>query len=439
MNRRVSRSIGRRLVPLSAAAIVALGVATVAASTATATATAARQTASSRMTPTIGAHPVMVKVGKVGSGTEKFTCEAVTAPLRCYTPQQMVNAYGWSQFKNRGKGETVVIIDAFQSPSLSEDLQAEDAEFGLAPPNLEVIAPQGLTTFNPDSADQQSWAGEITLDVNSVHIYAPQAHIILVLAKSDQDVDLTAALKFAVDNDLGNAISQSFGEAEECVAPTIVKEDNRLYKQAAHEGISVFASTGDNGAAQPTCNGKHLVLSAGYPATDPGVTAVGGTNLFLSPSGKWLAEVAWNDGFGESGGGISTLFAAPGFQHALGAPARVVPDVAYNAGVNGGLIVAFEGNFYLFGGTSAGSPAWASLAVDADQVAGHPLGLLNGAIYRLAQSKRYTSYFHDITIGTNRESVGGYLAGSGYDLVTGWGTPEIANLIPALAGTSSSS
>jgi subtilase family serine protease len=377
----------------------------------------------------------MVKVGKVGKTAQQFSCEAVTAPLRCYTPQQMVKAYGWSQFKNRGKGQTVVIIDAFQSPTLSSDLQAEDAEFGLAPPNLSVIAPFGLTPFDPTSADQNSWAGEITLDVNSVHIYAPDAKIDLILAKSDQDSDLVAATRYAVDNDLGDSISQSFGEAEECATPTVVKADHRLFRQAAHEGISVFASTGDNGAGQPNCSGTALVLSAGWPATDPDVTSVGGTNLFLSPNGTWVAETAWDDGFGESGGGISTLFAAPGFQHALGAPARVVPDVAYNAGVNGGLIVAFQGEFFLFGGTSAGSPAWASLAAVADQVAGHRLGQLNPAIYKLAESAAYGDDFHDISIGDNIESVGGYQTNAGWDLVTGWGSPQIASLIPALAGT----
>jgi len=81
------------------------------------------------------------------------------------------------------------------------------------------------------------------------------------------------------------------------------------------------------------------------------------------------------------------------------------------------------------------APAWAALAALADQQAGRRLGLLNPKLYRLAESKRYASYFHDITVGDNIEGVGGYSTLPGFDLVTGWGTPQIAALIPALAAT----
>jgi len=441
MQRFASGSIRRRLLPVAAAGLVAFGVAAAVPSSA-ATATASHRAVSAHMVPAIGAHPVVIKAGTAGQKT--FSCQAIGAPVRCYTPQQLIHAYGFNKFHNRGLGETIVIIDAFQSPTLLQDIQLEDSTFGLPAPHLTIVAPQGLTPFDPTNGDMVSWSAEISLDVESAHAYAPDAKIILDLSKSDQDSDILAATKYAVDNNLGDVISQSFGEAEQCLLPNLAVEEHHLFNQAIHEGISLFASSGDDGAGQPNCTGTALVLSAGTPASDPDVTSVGGTNVFLTNSGSWVGETAWMDGFGESGGGLSTVFKTPTFQRKIGAPSRAVPDVAYNAGVNGGVLIAWgssgqgQGLLWIFGGTSAGSPAWASIGAIADQTAGHRLGALNPMIYKLAQSSSYASYFHDITIGNNIESVGGYYAGPGYDVVTGWGTPELAGLIPALAGTSGS-
>jgi subtilase family serine protease len=395
------------------------------------------------MVPSVGVHPIVVKAGTAGA--LEFSCQAINAPVRCYTPQQLQKAYGWDDFQNRGAGETVVIIDAFQSPTLLQDIQNEDTTFHLPAPDLTIVAPQGLTPFNPSSADETSWSLEISLDVESTHAYLPDAKIVLVLAKSDNNINIFNAQKYAIDRNLGDVISQSFGEAEACESPTLLANTHSLFRKAISEGISVFASSGDSGAAQENCTGTGQVLSVGTPASDPDVTAVGGTNLFLSNGGTWIGETAWNDGFGESGGGLSTVFSTPTYQEKIGAPARAVPDVAYNAGVNGGLLVAWGSSgqganlIFIVGGTSAGSPAWASIGALADQTAGHRLGLLNPAIYRVAQGPHYASDFHDITIGNNIESVGGYSTGTGYDLVTGWGTPKLGTLIPALAGVKSTS
>jgi subtilase family serine protease len=393
------------------------------------------------MIPAIGAHPVFLEAGRAGEGT--FPCESVTASVRCYTPAQLVQTYGWSAYKNRGKGQTIVVVDAFQSPTLLQDLDLEDSTFGLPPADLTVIAPQGLTPWDVDNQDMMSWSGEISLDVESIHAYAPGARIILDLAKSDSPADLLAATKYAVDDDLGSVISMSFGAWEECIPTKLLDEQHGVFVKAVREGISLIASSGDLGAAQVSCSGDSYVLGVSSPASDPDVTSVGGTNVFLASGGGWTGEVAWDDGYGESGGGISTIYPAPSYQQALGAPARLVPDVAYNAGVDGGIIIAWgssgegAGLFFDLGGTSAGAPAWAALAALADQEAGHPLGLLNPKLYRLGESKRYASYFHDITIGDNIEGIGGYSTLPGFDLVTGWGTPQIAALIPALAATKS--
>jgi subtilase family serine protease len=426
----------RRLCMLPVAAVVTLGVAAAVAAPSAVTTAAAGRGVSAHMVPAVGLHPLAVEVGKTDG--LRFSCQPVTAPVRCYTPQQLDVAYGWDSFHNRGAGETVVIIDAYQSPTLLQDVQLEDSTFHLPPPKLTVVAPDGLTPFNPKNPAMVGWSLEISLDVESVHNYVPDAKIVLVLARSESNSDIFLAQKYAIDHDLGDVLSQSFGEAERCEAPGLLHATHELFVKAAGEGMSVFASSGDTGAAQPNCAGTRLILSASTPASDPDVTGVGGTNVFLTDSGHWIGETAWNDGFGESGGGLSTVFKTPSYQKGLHLPVRAVPDVSYNAGVNGGILIYWgssgegTGLLWIVGGTSAGSPAWASLAALADQKAGHRLGLLNHAIYSIAESSSYSSDFHDITIGNNIESVGGYYTAPGYDLVTGWGTPQVNSIVPAL-------
>jgi subtilase family serine protease len=433
-----SGSVGRRLWPLLAAAMVALAIAVVPPTPPTPSVLAAKGTPapSGRVIPATRAEPITIEAGHAGQTA--FPCESIDAEVRCYTPAQLAKAYGWNQFKDRGKGETVVIVDAYQSPTLLQDVALEDTTFGLPAPHLTIIAPQGLPPFDSLNGDMVGWSGEITLDVESVHAYAPAARIVLDLAKSDQWTDIQAAVKYAVDDNLGGVISMSFGEPE-CWVASLAAAEHRLFQQAVSEGITLVAASGDTGAGEPSCTSFGLALSVSLPASDPDVTGVGGTNLFLTEGGAWVGETAWMDGYGESGGGFSSLYRTPSYQQTLGLPSRSVPDVAYDAGVNGGILIAWgesgngPGLFYIDGGTSAGAPAWAAIAAVADQVAGHRLGLLNPELYTLGESQDYGSYFHDITIGNNIIEGMGYDATTGYDVVTGWGTPQLGSLIPALA------
>jgi subtilase family serine protease len=184
------------------------------------------------------------------------------------------------------------------------------------------------------------------------------------------------------------------------------------------------------------------------------VTAVGGTNLFFGsatnadPNGSYQGEIVWNDGFGAGGGGISLLFPEPKFQEGVAAlnlpplqEERGVPDVAYNAGVVGGVIVHLgflpppnpPAAFFIFGGTSAGSPQWSGIIADINQVVGHPVGFLNNRLYKLGRQGKLP--FHDVTLGDNGfNGVTGFSAGPGYDLATGWGTPNFGNILAALLG-----
>ena len=120
------------------------------------------------------------------------------------------------------------------------------------------VAPDGLTPFVPGDPNMTGWAEEISLDVLWSHAIAPGANIVLVLAKSDADADLLSATKYAVDNNLGDVISQSFGENESCVDPTLLAQEHQVFADATMKYITIFASSGDEGAALPTCDSTLL-------------------------------------------------------------------------------------------------------------------------------------------------------------------------------------
>lgn len=387
-------------------------------------------------------------VGKNASVTD-FCLTNFGVP--CYSPQQIRKAYDIQNllnFGNDGRGRSIVIVDAYQSPTIKADLKYFDSYFGLPDPAFQIVAPDGMTPWDGNDLNQAGWSLEITLDVEWAHAVAPGAKIVLVLAKSNEDADILSATEYAIDHNLGDVISQSFGEAESCVDPDLMNEQHRAFQAAVNKGITLFASAGDNGAAQPSCDGTGLLLSASSPASDPLVTGVGGTTLAAdSTTGAYQSETAWNG----SGGGFSTVYGRPSFQ--LGVPGigrhRGVPDVAYDADPNSGVVIfqtlpqAYGGDgssiyFLAIGGTSAGSPQWAGLGAIADQIAHRRLGNINPALYDLGEGP-FTNRlsFHDITSGNNIQSgIGGYSTAKGWDAVTGWGSPKAQTLIPALIAAS---
>lgn len=402
----------------------------------------------------VSVNPHYLKAGVV-DGTPKFSCQAPGAPVRCYTPTVMRTAYDSQRLLAagiNGTGTTIVIIDAYQSPTIHHDLEKFDTLFGLHNANLNIIAPQGLTPFNPNDPVQVGWAGEITLDVEWSHTIAPDATIDLVLAKSSQDVDLLDVTQYAVDNDLGDVISQSFGEAETCADPALLAQEHQIFLQAAKEGISVFASSGDEGAAQLTCDGSTYFLSASTPASDPEVTAVGATYLNANPqSGRYHGESAWNDSFGASGGGFSTLYAAPSYQSGfVQNTGRGVPDVAYDGDVNGGVLAVWSSSgqgqnlVFIFGGTSAGSPQWAGMIALVDSTFGRQ-GFINPLLYKGFSRHGNGEFFHDIVVGNNTftgagsngtsVTINGYNTRQGWDAVTGLGSFDIGNSILGPSGS----
>ena len=166
-----------------------------------------------------------------------------------------------------------------------------------------------------------------------------------MIAKSDQDADILAAQQYVIQHNLGDVLSQSFGEGEVCQASSIFTATHQLFVQAAAERMSVFASAGDSGSSQPACNGNGFFKSAGTPASDPLVTGVGGTHLNADlTTGAYEGETVWNDSgtnidLGATCGGFSTQYLRPSYQFLANHSAfRGVPDVAWNADVFNGVL-----------------------------------------------------------------------------------------------------
>ena len=409
----------------------------------------------------IKVHPDARKVGTLPHAAQ-FSCQ--TRPIdgskgpRCYSPAEIQKAYGVAPLLadgNDGAGRTIVIIDAYQNPYIADDLASFDQIFDLPAPSFTNIVMPGTPRFNKHDANQVGWGEETTLDVLWAHAIAPAATIDLVSAASNEDTDILAATQYAVDHDLGDVISQSFGENDTCVDPQLMADQHQMFQTAVDRGITPIASSGDSGAAQFTCDGSGATAAASSPASDPLVTGVGGTTLNAADDGTYVGETAWTEQLfgcnppavasGDincSGGGHSAVFPRPDFQKGfVNGTARGVPDVAYNAGVNGGVLTVCsvcnngKAAVFLFGGTSAGTPQWAGITAIGDQMAGRRLGDLNPALYDVAGAAQRSGALHDITTGNNDvvELGGfGFDADHGWDAVTGLGTPNAATLLPQL-------
>jgi len=416
-------------------------------------------------------HSTAIRGNKVSvmaqpTSTAIFECEIVpfdeSQGIWCYGPDAIRKAYGVYDLIGNGidgTGETIVLIEAFGSPTAQADLQEFDAVYGLPdPPSLTIIAMPGGSPINLNDPNQEGWAEETSLDIQWSHAMAPGANIVVIVAPDNTDVNLLAAQDFAIDKKFGHIMSESFGQSELALiqegktGKQYLKQANASYQRARHEHISVLVSAGDDGASSFDLSGNLVPYpSPDFPASSPNVTTVGGTNLFFGtatnadPNGTYQGEIVWNDGFGAGGGGISLFFNEPSYQGNLNNKLqkqlqgmRGYPDVAYNAGVVGGVIVflGFLGDnsgFYIFGGTSAGAPQWAAMTALGNQLNGKPLGFLNSRIYSLASLGILQGLTHDITIGNNDfNGITGFDATKGWDLATGWGTPNFGRLLKLL-------
>jgi subtilase family serine protease len=320
---------------------------------------------------------------------------AATSSPTGLSPTQIRGAYN---LPTTGGTGTIAIIDAYDDPNVAADLAVFSNTFGLPAPNFEKHMMASYIRAN------SGWGLEISLDVQWAHAIAPNAKILLVEAKSNSLVDLLAAVDYARGRSDVVAISMSWGAKE------FSGETSYDYHFTSSYGATFFASSGDAGAG---------II---WPAASPNVVAVGGTTLRLNPDGSVASETGWSG----SGGGVSSIEVEPTYQSTYGIPGannhRCVPDVAYDADPNSGVSVYDSygyGGWLIVGGTSAGAPQWAAI-----QSLGN--SATNNNFYQDA-SASYTSYFRDITTGSN-----GYAAAAGYDYVTGLGSPLTTNYAPVI-------
>jgi subtilase family serine protease len=353
-----------------------------------------------------------------------------------YSPKQVRHAYRFDKLKNDGRGQIIGIPNAFDYPNAAADLKNFIKTFGLkkmyglpgkAPctvaagphPCFEVVYARGT----PPPFDE-SWALESAMDIEWAHAIAPGADVLLVEASSNNFLDLFQAVLVATGQGV-TVVSMSWGSAGESA---ILSFFDPLLDVP---GVTFVAASGDLG------NG----LS--YPSTSPFVVGVGGTTLHLDKKGKRKgSETAWSG----SGGGISQFVAEPGYQLAYPIPPtggfRGAPDVAYDADPATGFSIytshgfAGQTGWLVAAGTSAGSPQWAALFALANEK--RDAGNLSGSnptsspIYDVATND-YRHTFVDIKSGGNGACGPVCTAATGYDFVTGLGSPMADELIHDLA------
>ena len=421
------------------AAIAALGAGSAAVAPAAVASVAPAAAAAVQVVPFATGH--ILAAGHMSQPPTTAQCEADYG-IACYQAFQLQRAYDLSPLFSRGiegNGETIVIVDAFGSPSIASDLVTFDSEMGLPnPPSFQVITPEGPITTSPSNctsayrptgpdlcSDYYGWTDETSLDVEWSHAMAPEANILLVETPLTETEgiygfpQIVAAENYVIDHHLGDVISQSFGANEQTfTSPSQIYSLRSAYVNAAQHGVTVLAASGDQGSTDYICDPSsgcanpndaiccQSTRAIDWPSSDPLVTGVGGTQLQLNALGERTApDRVWDDlsstvgvtgpvyTWGASGGGHSTVFSRPQFQDRVAGivgGSRGTPDIAMSAAVNGAV------DFYdttdpsvagwgIVGGTSEASPLFSGVVALADQVAGHSLGDLNPALYAMAQ------------------------------------------------------
>jgi subtilase family serine protease len=400
--------------------------------------------------------------------------------VACFEPAQIQQAYNLPALYASGvtgKGATIVIVDSFGSPTIKHDLGVFDQAFGLAaPPSLKIIQPAGkVSAYNPNNSDMVGWAGETTLDVEYAHTIAPGANLLLVETPVSETEgthgfpQIIKAEEYVLNHHLGDVISQSFSATEQTFPtprPASIQALRGAYELAAKDKVTVLTAAGDSGAAEVGLdeNTYYLHPVTSWPDSDPLVTGIGGTQVHVNAKGQPTNQTVWNDtyskatnefAFGDAGpnplaggGGKSIIFNRPAYQNGVRrvvGDQRGVPDISMSGACNGSV-----DTYGTFGGAPAGwspacgtseaTPLFAGIVALAAQVAGHSLGVINPALYRL--SAEHARGIVDITSGNNTVSfsqgghehtVHGFSAQPGYDLASGVGTVNALYFVHELA------
>ena len=370
-------------------------------------------------------------VGLSGSGGWQphlaFPDLSAGAPI---TPSDMETLYGSTGYANPGMGETVAILGAGNPPDPTADV---NYFMGLYKPYGMTSAPNYMQTFlgGPTREPSSSASGEYienVLDAEMVLSMAPLATIVHVLVATNSPGLFTDGISHIVNNvPQAHAVTVSYGGCERGAAQEMPVM-NTLFQQAQAEGQQWFFASGDSGTDGCRDGSGNLHIAAGWPTSSPYIIGVGGTMI-----GNGGVEVTWNQnasGGGAGGGGPSEVLTKPAYQTGVtpNDNARDTPDISAIAG-GGGVFIAVKGQHGTVGGTSAAAPICAGAWALVDQGKGG-MGITDALtkLYSIGTS----GAFNDVTVGDNGgpdDKSPGYPAGPGYDLATGWGSPNVAQLI----------
>ncbi len=362
-------------------------------------------------------------------------------PACGYDAAEIQKAYGLNRVYDHGldgTGQTIVIVDAFGSNTILSDANLFSALNGLpllTPSNFQIFTPNGSATCTKtNGCIRGNWQFETTLDVEWAHAIAPAANIALVLGADNSFVNLDIANLFAIENGLGNVVSNSFGIPEIVLVQFLPSElvvENGISEIAAALGISQNISTGDSGDNLALDNLFGInSISVGANADSPFATAIGGTSTFLDDDHNIELQTGWGLNFvrianptpnpptvpplffgfqSGSGGGTSAVYRKPEFQkrghdeeaddeqgdhQGLHGRFRQVPDISMNADPQTGneIIVTpdsvpgHQQFVEVFGGTSLSCPMFSAFWAIANQATGGgPLGQAAPILYDLPE------------------------------------------------------
>lgn len=358
-----------------------------------------------------------------------------------YTIDQLASAYAFTGLYSAGDLGAGITVGVYElEPNLPSDIAAYQSCFSTAA--------QVSYTKVDGGAGSGAGGGEAALDIENVIGLAPASRVIVYQGPNNDPNHPSGPLdtyRQMINDNQAKVISTSWGFCEPkppspSQADPELQAENMLFAQAAAQGQTIVAASGDSGSEDCADPNTRLPdqLAVDDPASQPYVTGVGGTKL--SDAGAPSTQSVWNNATGAGGGGLSSTWLKPAYQPTAAGFSngqRQVPDVSADADPNTGYVVyhtdARGGSWTTFGGTSAAAPLWAALTALADAspgCAGRPLGALNPALYRVAAGTGSTAAFTDVLAGNNdftNTHPGRFVATSGYDLSSGLGTPIATN------------
>jgi hypothetical protein len=361
---------------------------------------------------------------KQGGAVANATPNAGTGPGGAYLGSDFRTAYvPGTTLTGTGQSVGLLEFDGFY-PS---DITRYESQAGLTNVPLPVVA---VVAVDGGISAPGTNVAEVSLDIEMAISMAPGLAGVYVYEAPNSTTYWDDVLSRMANDNFAKQLSCSWSGG----SPDATAE--QIFKQMASQGQSFFNATGDSDA---------FTGSIPFPSDSTNITEVGGTTLTTGSGASYSSEIVWNRGGGEgSSGGISTYYAMPSYQPGIITPAnqgsttmRNLPDVALTA--ENVYVVYGNGSVGNFGGTSCAAPLWAGFTALVNQQSmmssNTTVGFLNPALYAIGKGANYTTAFHDITTGNNfsSSSTNKFSAVTGYDLCTGWGTPNGTNLINILA------